>query len=132
VNPVDTLFVVYVFFGPLIGLALALAFGTSSKRAAVLSLCGVLAIAGLVVARWAFGDTDPDSTACGECVDYWGHYFSRLVFVFAAMNVLAWYVGVAVGARLRRSRTFTDADWAHGLISGSVGAFAFVAFLFAS
>jgi predicted lipoprotein with Yx(FWY)xxD motif len=75
---VDTLFLVYVFFGPLIGLALALAaFGTSPRRAAVRSLCGVLALAGMVVARWIFADTDPDSTACGEeCVDYWGHYFS--------------------------------------------------------
>jgi hypothetical protein len=38
------------------------------------------------------------------------------------------FVGVAVGARLRGSRLFSDEDWLYGLVSGSVGAFAFVAF----
>lgn len=121
------MFVVYVFFGPLIGLALALAFATSPKRSAILSLCGVLAIAGLLVAVWLSADTDPNGTACGECVDYWGRYFSPLVFAFAAMNVLGWYVCVAVGARLRGTKPFGDKDWFYGVIAGSVGAFAFFA-----
>ena len=112
-----------------IGLALALAFGTSPRRAAVRSLCGVLALAGMVVARWIFADTDPDSTACGEeCVDYWGHYFSPLVFGFAAINVLAWYVCVAVGARIRGSRTVTDEEKLSHLVSGLAGGLAFFAF----
>ena len=119
----------FVFFGlgaGLVGLALALALGTSAKRAAILSLCGLLAIAALVVAVVVSADTD--SSTCRECNDYFGHFLSPLVFASAAMNVVGWYGGVAFGARLRGSRIVTN-DKFYGLVSGSFGAVAFVAFL---
>jgi hypothetical protein len=57
-----------------------------------------------------------------------GALFQPLVFGFAAINVLAWYVCVAVGARIRGSRTVTDEEKLSHLVSGLAGGLAFFAF----
>jgi hypothetical protein len=111
----------------LIGLALALRLGTSPKRAAIFSPCGVLAIVTLVVV--AFLTADRDASACHECNAYQGRYLSPLVFFFAALNVAGWCGGVALGSALRGTRAMSDADRFYGLTAASVAAVAFVVLL---
>jgi hypothetical protein len=113
-----------VFFGfgaALVGIASAAAFATSPKRAAILSLCGVLGIVAFVAAGFISADTSP----CNDCNAYQGRYVSPLFFFFGALNVAGWYGGVALGASLRGSRIVSDEDRLYRLASLSVAVVAF-------
>jgi hypothetical protein len=94
--------------------------GTSPKRVAILSLCGVLAIVALVVG--AFLTADTDASACHDCNADQGRYLGPLVFFFAALNVAGWWGDVALGAALRGTRAMSDADSFYGLSAASVAA----------
>jgi hypothetical protein len=88
------LLVLFGFGAALVGIARAAALATSPKRAAILSLCGVLGIVASVVAGFVSADTTP----CNDCSAYLGRYVSPLFLFFGAFNVAGWYGGVAFGA----------------------------------
>ena len=119
------LFLYFGFGAALAGLALALALGTSPKRAAIVSLFGVLGIIALVVVSFVSADTSP----CHECNAYHGRYLSPYAFFLGALNVAGWYAGVALGANLRGSRIVSNEDRLYRLASASVAAIAFVVLL---
>jgi hypothetical protein len=117
-----------LYFGggaALAGPALALALGTSPKRAAIVSLFGVLGVIALVVGSFVSADTSP----CHECNAYHGRYLSPYAFILGALNVAGWYGGVALGANLRGSRIVSDEDRLYRLASASVAAVAFAVLL---
>jgi hypothetical protein len=91
-----------LFGGALAGGILALLFGTSRKRVAMLLALGVILGAAYVLAAYLSAPTDARDSNCSDCTHYGGRYWEPgLVFVILIWNLIAWTAAVLVGSSIR-------------------------------
>ncbi len=80
---------------------LARTFGGTWKRAGVLVLLGFAFAAALFFAAYFVSPTEP--SGCSDCTEVWGRWWEPgLLLYWLTLLLMAWIVGVLIGAALRR------------------------------
>jgi hypothetical protein len=80
---------------------LARTFGATWKRAGVLVLLGFVIAAALFFAAYFVSPTEPSD--CSDCTEVWGRWWEPgLLLYWLTLLLMAWIVGVLIGAALRR------------------------------
>ena len=96
----------FVYLGGLawvVGIAVALALATTRPRTGGLAALAVVLAVAVVLYAFFSAPTDP-TKACSDCGKYLGRWWEpRLVAAILGANVVAWVVGVLMGAVARRA-----------------------------
>jgi hypothetical protein len=109
---------IFVFLGAafLVGLCLSLAVATTAARSFVATVVGVVAV-GVLLAIAYFNAPTSAAEAFHDQGKYGGRWLDPLVFVAAIFNAVAWFVGVQLGALLRRDDRGEPGTRVYGVLS---------------